>query len=479
MLHGQTNDTRYPGLQGRLLHDTVNANPIISQAGLVFSQARVGATLVNVHCSQISDASIATFILPYQSTDMLLARPSPVDGQNRYIFPNFTVMSDNYQAWINVSLPPPPYWNSDLPGLNIVGYWAGGTGDFRPPTGVYFQPWAFEPFPDRPIGHHQLIMVVASGRSAVLDAHNSTGNSVNFTLYPGSTITAQIQVLGCTMKANDLIATIDPQGRLLDPLTSLDELIGPEAPHDDHAWDEFQWESGDNITAVERQFLLGFTPSTPAYNNTAMYPGILGPALTPIGSPESTLAALIDGDVVPLYQSINPRVTAFNSLLNLQSTLEGLYASYLWSLNQLCGPYDHIQPYWESCAGYLDRGLAPAELDLRLPAFTLVVVEWRAILSLLCSLGMWYTALQLVGERPPGKGKRPLQHADGVLDAARMFSRGSRIPKIVAAEMAALGFGSEAEKELLKAALMKRLRYIELDDGVGGHLDVESSEENK
>ncbi|KAJ7896605.1 hypothetical protein B0H14DRAFT_3425396 [Mycena olivaceomarginata] len=300
MFAARTNDTRYPGLHARLLHDTVNLDNDITEE-IPWSKARVNATLINIHCSQISDATINTFILPAGSTDMKLAQLSPQDGQERFLFQNSSSSFD-VAAWINVSIPAPPYYPDAQRELNITGYW-GFNGATGLPTIVFFQPWTFQGSSDRtPIGHHQLVMVVATAnrRAVLTDSANSTGKALNLTMFQtpnpsngGHGGQAYIQVIGCTLKNENLTATIDTQSRLLDPLTDVVRLIGPEAQHDDHAWDEFTWEAGnDTISGSERQFLLAFTPSSPAYNNTST-----DPRSTPIGNPESILARLIDGEL--------------------------------------------------------------------------------------------------------------------------------------------------------------------------------------
>ncbi|KIJ28923.1 hypothetical protein M422DRAFT_269707 [Sphaerobolus stellatus SS14] len=115
MFAGRVNDTRYPGLQGGLIHDTINLNNGVTQM-VPWSQARVNGTLMNVHCSQISDAHISTFTLPYPSSDLSLAKPSP-DG---CLFQNTT---DDEGVWLNFSTPAPPYWDPSAPGLNFTAYW--------------------------------------------------------------------------------------------------------------------------------------------------------------------------------------------------------------------------------------------------------------------------------------------------------------------------------------------------------------------
>ncbi|KAJ6540042.1 hypothetical protein DFH09DRAFT_67768 [Mycena vulgaris] len=140
MFAGQTNNTRHPGLHGRLLHDTVNLD--ISSSGEVpWATARLNAALINVHCSQISNATINTFTLSRGSTDLKLAQPSPPVGEKRFLFQN-TSSSEDRDPWINVSISAPSYWDPKVPGLNIVGYW-GFTDTLGVLTKVFFQPWAF------------------------------------------------------------------------------------------------------------------------------------------------------------------------------------------------------------------------------------------------------------------------------------------------------------------------------------------------
>jgi hypothetical protein len=222
-------------------------------------------------------------------------------------------------------------------------------------------------------------MAIATGnsRALLIDSTNSTGNALNLTMYQVPNVQgthggqAYIQVVGCTVKNDNLTATINPLSRLLDPRTSPIRRLGPEAPHDDHAWDDFGWEDRSDSSA-ERQFLLAFTPSSPAYNNTAT-----DPPTTPIGDPESVLAKLLDGRL------FTPFSTSANNLVNFQGALEQLYASYLWNVNRLCPPLDQIQPYWELCGRYAEDTDSFAEFVLSFPGSELIVVRWRAIVSLL------------------------------------------------------------------------------------------------
>ncbi|KAJ7835414.1 hypothetical protein B0H13DRAFT_2369302 [Mycena leptocephala] len=431
MFAARTNDTRYPGLHGRLLHDTTNLDREASLE-IPWSKARVNATLVNMHCSQISNAAINTFTLPRGSTDMKLAQPSPQNGQQRLLFQNETASFD-LDAWINVSMPAPPYWNKDVPGLNIMGFW-GSTESFGLPTAVYFQPWAF-PQKSGPIGHHQLVMVIATGRyqSILLDSAQSAGRTLNLTMYPGVSgsgngAQAYIQVVGCTVTNENLTATIDPQARLLDPPTAFRQLIGPEAPHDNHTWDEF---------------------ATPAYNNTST-----DPRTKFIGSPESILANLLDGKLSTPF-GFTTSYSLPNSLVNFQGALERLYASYLWNVNRLCGPssVNQIETYSETCSlGYsrFDLSSSLVQFEVLGPGFVLIVIMWRAIVSLVFCVLMWAMVWSLL--HPAMGGGNEIQHY-GLLDSARLLSSGSRIPEVVVAEAMALQRNKNSERGLLQALL--------------------------
>ncbi|KAJ7133371.1 hypothetical protein C8R44DRAFT_849487 [Mycena epipterygia] len=467
----RTNDTRYPGLHGRLLHDTVNLDDTFAEY-VAWSQARVDATLVNVHCSQISNATINTFTLPFGSTDMRLAQPSPRDAQDRFLFRNSSASFGDEGAWINVSIPAPPDWDPNVPPvLNITGYW-GFDGARGLPTTVLFQSWAFD---RAPIGSNQLVMVIAAQRTRaiLIDSNNSTGNTLNLTMYqePDSDGThgeqAYIQVVGCTVKNDNLTATINPQSRLLDPLTDRSRLIGPEAQHDDHAWDEFEWEAdADGVSPTERQFLLAFRPSS-AYNNTST-----DPRTTPVGSPESIMANILDGQIGTPFDL--EKISAPNALVNFQGSLERLFASYLWNVNRLCSPFDPMQPYWETCGTYwsAESFFSPADFEFVLPSIDLIVVKWRAIVSLVSSLLMWLLVSGLLGITMRGT---QAQQATGLLDIASVLRRESRIPEVVVAETMGLNLkpNQNPQRALLEAVLTKRLTYLQSDDGLGGYLDVE------
>ncbi|KAJ7612742.1 hypothetical protein FB45DRAFT_303167 [Roridomyces roridus] len=471
MFAGRTNDTRYPGLHGRLLHDTVNLDNSIA-IEIPWTQANVNATLVNVHCSQVSNATVTTFSLPFGSTNMSLAVPSPIQDGTPILFSDD---SKELGVWINISMPAPPYMAASE--LNISGYWGTNESPYGLSTTVLFQPWTLKGTPNTPIGHghHQVVMVIATqtAGSLVTDSNNSTGHTYNF---QARSSPAWVQVIGCTVKHDNLTATIDTQSRLLDPLTTVSKLIGPEAPHDDHAWDEFAWQPSDNwgITPAERQFLFAFRPSVPAYNDTAFNP------IAPVGYPENVLAKLLDGGLFTPFDettSLGQR----NPLVNFQGSLERLFASYLWNFNRLCSPFDDIQPYWETCGTYADSTLfSPAEFVFVFPLMpVLIVVLWRAIVSLVCSVLMWLTLAALgvgrIRTRGPtgGSGRASgVQQAQGLLDMARLFSRGSRVPEVVAYEAVRSNPRGNLDRALLEMALRKRLRYVEEDDGLGGHLDV-------
>ncbi|KIJ31127.1 hypothetical protein M422DRAFT_267198 [Sphaerobolus stellatus SS14] len=66
--------------------------------------------------AEISDAHISTFTLPYPSSDLSLAKPSP-DGCL------FQKTTDDEGVWLNFSMPAPPYWDPSAPGLNFTAYW--------------------------------------------------------------------------------------------------------------------------------------------------------------------------------------------------------------------------------------------------------------------------------------------------------------------------------------------------------------------
>ncbi|KAJ7181522.1 hypothetical protein C8R43DRAFT_272466 [Mycena crocata] len=427
---------------------------------------------------------------------MKLAVPSPRDGRERFLFPNSSSYFDS-AVWINVSIPAPPYWDPSIPRLNISARW-GIQGNMHLPTSVFFQPWDFTSGLDSKvigIGHHQLVMVIASpyARTVLRDSANSTGNALNLTMYQepnhssrailrdlanitgniaGNALNsslpqepsddhggrAYIQVVGCTVRNDNITATIDTKSRLMDPLTHVSHLIGPEAPHDDHAWDEFAWEATSS-SGAEKQFLLAFTPSS-AYNNTSMDPR----TLFPIGNPETLLAQLLEGNLV------SPFKTAPNALVNFQGALERLYASYLWNVNRLCLPFDTLQPYSEECGLYWGGNLfSPAEFQLVWPGFVLIVVQWRSVVSLICCVMMFFLGWGILGvTRIENHDSTGAQQATDLLGSAMVFSRGSRIPELVVAE-------GGSERARLNAHLTQRLRYVEQDDGLGGYLDIDDS----
>ncbi|KAJ3863117.1 hypothetical protein EV359DRAFT_65077 [Lentinula novae-zelandiae] len=409
MFAGRVNDTRYPGLQGRL------------------------------------------------------AKASPQNGSQEFIFENTTTEDG---AWINFTMPAPPYWDPVIPGLNFTAYWGSSDSFNGLPTQVFFQPWVF-PASSTNIGHHQVIMVIATQRnqSLLTDVNNSLGNLLNFTTSPDETSCfedlchAYIQAIGCTLTSQNLKATIYTQSRLLDPHTDIMQLEGPELPHDDHAWDEFSWEDSTNLAGIDRQFLLAFSP-TSFYNNT------LTSDESDISIPLPILSKMLDGDLFsPFAGTSNPTSNA-NSLVEFQGSLERLYASYLWNINRLYSLFDSLQPYWEYCGQYWDEPYSSADLGLELPLSTaLTIVFWRAIVSVACSVIMLLLGFAILGTAGDRERNIPPQ-GQGFLNTARLL-KGSTIPELVTVKAQTVKTSRNPEPEILEAVLTHRLRHHSKDGSAG------------
>lgn len=86
------------------------------------------------------------------------------------------------------------------------------------------------------------------------------------------------------------------------------------------------------------------------------------------------------------------------------------------------------------------------------------MVQWRAIVSLVSSVLMWWLGSSIL--HPNMRGMQ-IEHADGLLAAARILSRGSRISEVVAQRTLALKESTRKKKlgrGILKAVLTKRLK---------------------
>ncbi|KAJ3907564.1 hypothetical protein F5879DRAFT_986375 [Lentinula edodes] len=347
------------------------------------------------------------------------------------------------------------------------------------PAQVLFQPWVF-PASSTNIGHHQVIMVIATQRnqSLLTDVNNSLGNLLNFTTSPDETSCfedlchAYIQAIGCTLTSQNLTATIDTQSRLLDPHTDVIQLEGPELPHDDHAWDEFSWEDSTNLAGIDRQFLLAFSP-TSFYNNTLTSDESDISIPLPVGNPEQILSKMLDGDLFSPFAGTSNSISNANSLVEFQGSLERLYASYLWNINRLCSPFDSLQPYWEYCGQYWDEPYSSADLVLELPLSTgLTIVFWRAIVSVACSVIMLLLGFAILVTAVDRERNIPPQ-GQGFLNTARLL-KGSTIPELVVAGKAlTVKTSRNPEPEILEAVLTHRLRHHFKDGPAGGYLDVD------
>ncbi|KAJ4472990.1 hypothetical protein J3R30DRAFT_749725 [Lentinula aciculospora] len=344
---------------------------------------------------------------------------------------------------------------------------------------VFFQPWVF-PASSTSIGHHQLVMVIATQRnqSLLTDVNNSMGHILNFTISPDETSCfedlchAYVQAIGCTLTNRNLTATLDTQSRLLDPVTDVLRLEGPELPHDNHAWDEFAWEDSTNLSGIDRQFLLAFSP-TSLYNDTSNSKLDLFKAF-PIGNPEQVFSKMLDGDLFNPFSGTTSLTSSSSALVNFQGSVERLYASYLWNINRLCSPFDPLQPYWEQCGQYWDELYSSADLIWEIPASTgLSIVLWRAVVSVACSMVMLLLGFMILGTAVDQDRNMPLQ-GQGFLDTARVF-RGSSIPELVAREAQTVKTSKNPETDILKAVLTRRLsyRYHSDDRSAGGYLDID------
>ncbi|KAJ7654029.1 hypothetical protein DFH06DRAFT_1203452 [Mycena polygramma] len=69
MFSARTNDTCYPGLHGRLLHDTVNLAEDLPPSSI----ARVNASLVNVHCLRTTTPGTTPSTTPTDAPESILA----------------------------------------------------------------------------------------------------------------------------------------------------------------------------------------------------------------------------------------------------------------------------------------------------------------------------------------------------------------------------------------------------------------------
>ncbi|KAJ3712662.1 hypothetical protein C8R42DRAFT_313502 [Lentinula raphanica] len=378
-------------------------------------------------------------------------------------------------------MPAPPYWDRSIsPELNFTAYWGSfGESIEGLPTRVFFQPWVF-PATSAPLGHHQLVMIIATQRnqSLITDINGSVGDALNFTISPDETSCfedlchAYVQAIGCTQTSTNLTATIDTQSRLLDPLTDVMRLEGPEALHDNHAWDNFAWEDSKNLSGIDRQFLLAFSP-TSLYNDTSDSDSDLSKP-TIVGNSEQILSKLLDGNLFTPF-TLTANSSYSNALVEFQGSLERLYASYLWNINRLCSAFDSLQPYWEDCGTYLSDDLyGSADLVWEIPlSFGLSIVLWRSILSVVCCTIMLLLGFMILGTTVDQERATP-QQGQGFLNTARILN-GSNIPEIVAKEAHTVQEPRNLESELLETLLTRRLRYQSTDDvdeTLGGYLSV-------
>ncbi|PBK85303.1 hypothetical protein ARMGADRAFT_1087489 [Armillaria gallica] len=419
--------SKSPGLQKNVVHDT----PINNFPTQEYSSITVNSTTMNVQCSQVNSANIDIFLMPQSVTDMSHAIfvdvPNDDDDED-----------DPLDVWFNFSMPPPLYWDPNVPGLNFTTFFQtlqtscgpNSHGDicFNPDynnfTKVIVQPWVLEGDLSFP-GHQQVVFVIATSDEDILirDVDGSTGTTFNQSIGTGickpdghghnyndrpgpcKTVQAFVQVIGCSLQTTQADVEVTYSGVLVDT---------PSDP-EPHQWDEFQWQSTSPLR-IEDLFLTAFSPVPTADEIISN-----GASVVKLGY--STVEQLLTNLVSP--SSSNNY--SYLGLDALEGSLGALYASYIWKVWQLCDcpPWPMYSRQPPSVCQDFQLGAATGGWDAAVDAqvtmsetkATLKVILWRAVIGTACSALMCVLSFALLGTMTDRDKDTPLREArlvDGV-----------------------------------------------------------------
>ncbi|KAG7445364.1 uncharacterized protein BT62DRAFT_191274 [Guyanagaster necrorhizus] len=424
-----------PGLQKSLLYDT----PINAFSGQQYSSITVNSTIMDVKCSQVQDAAIDIFLMPYTDNDT--SHAIPVDVSSGADGP--------LDVWFNLSMPPPPYWDPKVSDLNFSTFFqtlqttCGPIANDHVPgpvphicfntnytnfTKVVVQPWVLSSDLSFP-GHQQVVFVIATSDEDILirDDNDSTGTTVNETIDTGickpnghgppsddgpcMSVPMFVQAIGCTLETTQAYIEVTYSGILVD-------TDAPSDP-DPHQWDVFQWEPTSPVR-VEDLFLTAFSP-VPTLDE------IISDGASLINLGQSSVEQMLANLVSP---SSNNNYT-YLGLDELEGSLAALYASYIWKAWQLCDcppwPMNTRQTPPSVCQDFqLGAALGgwddvvDAQVTMSEPKATFKVVLWRAVIGAACSALMCILSFALLGVITDRDKDMPLRDA-GLVDGVRLM----------------------------------------------------------
>ncbi|KAK0471953.1 hypothetical protein IW261DRAFT_1510414, partial [Armillaria novae-zelandiae] len=300
MFISYVNNTRTQGLQWTLVHD------LPGTPGFAYDIIHVNSTRMQVTCEQPS-ANVEAFLLAAGTNDTSSATAFDPNSLDR-----------TKDMWISVLMnSTPPY--SDT-AVNFSTYWDIHNNHSK----VVLHPWTLKESLDFP-SHHQILFAWATTdeNAILLDSTGRNGTMHNFTV-------GYVQVFGCSLTLNHSIVGV----------TEALKLSGSDTPPtvpDRHEYTEFVWEESSS-ERLANTFLTAFSPIPDPGDEMEWQD--LGHTVT-----EKVLA-------MGLVNTTNWEAK-YMRISDLEAWIEGLFASWVWSIWQGCDyPYLLTSDSGEICGNF-------------------------------------------------------------------------------------------------------------------------------
>ncbi|KAK0459045.1 hypothetical protein IW261DRAFT_1429997 [Armillaria novae-zelandiae] len=300
MFISYVNNTRMQGLQWTLVHD------LPGTPGFAYDIIHVNSTRMQVTCEQPS-ANVEAFLLAAGTNDTSSATvfdPNSLDGTK--------------DMWITVSMNSTPLYSDTA--VNFSTYWDIHNNHSK----VVLHPWTLKESLDFP-SHHQILFAWATTdkNAILLDSTGRNGTMHNFTV-------GYVQVFGCSLTLNHSIVGV----------TEALKLSGSDTPPtvpDRHEYTEFVWEESSS-ERLANTFLTAFSPIPDPGDEMEWRD--LGHTMA-----EKVLA-------MGLVNTTNWEAK-YIRMTDLESWIEGLFASWVWSIWQGCDyPYLLTSDSGEICGNF-------------------------------------------------------------------------------------------------------------------------------
>ncbi|KAF9026621.1 hypothetical protein BDZ89DRAFT_1134663 [Hymenopellis radicata] len=446
-LNNTGNDTTHPGLIGNTIYDIPDSSPPFDVG------SHLNGTRMNVHCSHVKPDD-TTFELRYDSDD--------ISDQFAGYYVRWTADNPAYPYAEMHNRPPYGTLNSSYVNISTL---SPIIFDSEFDQGVYIlmQKWTYDEWwPDdtgfKAISNQVLFVVAAPDITLLL--HDSSGSvaSVNLTTLDSTDAcfnvcgdnnldknsadcvdymrqhtdcvanseTWHFQAVGCTLQTAQSTLAVTQSG-LLAP-----ESYSRTQPSKAHEWDDFSpVNPHDGYDFLANEFLEMF---------------VLAPCSVDSGNnTEYQDLGVMSGVIINILLD--------NQDLNhFENTLANMTASYLWNVWQQCDSpfkygwsYQQCSPRSDDFAASLATTAAYDRLETKA---RLQIVQWKAAVTVLCGLVLFFLAFYLLGTSTDSRVGVPLREAR-FMETSRLL-KDSSIPEVVST--AAPGFENKSIRYIRNGA---------------------------